>query len=78
MADVAMHLIGTILETEDQYGTCTVRIDWPASGDFDHVPSEGRFWLPIPDRVEHVEDIPMYEGRRVEVTVALLDGDGRG
>lgn len=73
----AVVLIGTIVETEDHYGTCWVQIDWPDGDDWDHMPGEGRIWLPIPHVVNDPGDIPGYEGRRVSVTVAMLEGDRR-
>lgn len=75
MNEGSLNLIGTIVETEDHYGTCAVRIDWPDLEDHEHSPAEGRVWMPIPGIVEDPSDIAGYEGRRVAVTVALLGDD---
>lgn len=72
MTDGAVHLIGTITDAEDHYGTCEVRIEW------EDALGIGWIWLPIPDVVEDPREIPSYVGRRVNVTVSMMDEDGLG
>lgn len=67
MTDGAIRLVGTIVETESHYGTCEVEIDSEQS------PGGGRIWLPIPDVVDDPADISGYEGRRVVLTVAMIE-----